>query len=401
VNIAFLNPGGALGGAETALLDLVAVLRDVRPGWMLGLIASSEGPLVERAGRLGVSCEVLPFPASLARLGEWGKRGSVRSRLGLGFSAARVVLPTLGYEARLRQKLKSLGPDIVHTNGFKMHVLGARCTPAAAQLVWHLHDYAGSRPLTAALMRMFSRRSAAILANSESVARHTAALLGTSPPIHCVYNSVDLETFHPEGNSLDLDRLSNLPPSTDVVRVGLIGTFARWKGHEVFLDALSRLTAPRAVRAYIIGGPIYQTDGSQHSIAELRGIASRFRLNGTVGFTGRLDDVPAALRALDIVVHASTEPEPFGLVIAEAMACGRPIVVSGAGGAREIAEGCALFHRPGDAGDLADCLKRLIEDPALRSAQARAGRLAAERLFSRRHLAETVVPIYESVGLRH
>ena len=54
----------------------------------------------------------------------------------------------------------------------------------------------------------------------------------------------------------------------------------------------------------------------------------------SVGFTGRIDDVPAALRALDIVVHASVEPEPFGLVIAEAMACGRPVVVSRAGGRR-------------------------------------------------------------------
>src|SRR5207248_1694340 len=76
------------------------------------------------------------------------------------------------------------------------------------------------------------------------------------------------------------------------------------------------------VRGYIIGEPIYETTASQFSMRELRGLASSHGLRD-VGFTGRIDEVPGALRALDIVVHASIEPEPFGLVIAEAMACGR------------------------------------------------------------------------------
>jgi glycosyltransferase involved in cell wall biosynthesis len=79
------------------------------------------------------------------------------------------------------------------------------------------------------------------------------------------------------------------------------------------------------------------------------------------------------------------------------MACGRPIIVSRAGGAAEIAAGCALFHQPGDAADLANCLERLIDDPSLRTSLARAGRSAAERLFSRCHLTETLIPIYESL----
>ena len=81
-------------------------------------------------------------------------------------------------------------------------------------------------------------------------------------------------------------------------------------------------------------------------MAELREMASRSASDGNVGFTGHVDDVPAALRALDIVVHASVEPEPFGLVIAEAMACGRPLIVSRAGGAAEIAQAGAVFHSP-------------------------------------------------------
>ncbi len=151
------------------------------------------------------------------------------------------------------------------------------------------------------------------------------------------------------------------------------------------------------MRAYIIGEPIYQTEGSQFSIGELRDLATRLSVTDMVGFTGRIDDVPGALRALDIVVHASTEPEPFGLVIAEAMACERPVIVSRAGGAAEIAAGCALFHEPGNAAQLADRIGQLVDDPALRASRGRAGRLAAEHLFNRRSLAETLVPIYESL----
>ena len=107
--------------------------------------------------------------------------------------------------------------------------------------------------------------------------------------------------------------------------------------------------------------------------ASIRGSSCALRrrrcgLGDTVGFTGKVDDVSAVLRALDIAVHASTEPEPFGLVIAEAMACGRPVVVSRAGGAAEIAQGGAVFHEPGNSAELAERLRELAGDPARRAA---------------------------------
>jgi glycosyltransferase involved in cell wall biosynthesis len=179
--------------------------------------------------------------------------------------------------------------------------------------------------------------------------------------------------------------------------MGLLGTFARWKGHDVFLRALSQIRAA-GVRGYIIGEPIYETAASQFSMRELQELSVGYGLAGSVGFTGRIHDAPGALRALDVVVHASTEPEPFGLVIAEAMACGRPIIVSRAGGAAEIAQAGALFHRPGDAADLAARLSELIADPAQRRALGTAGRDAAERLFNRDRLANSLVTIYEALA---
>ena len=148
-----------------------------------------------------------------------------------------------------------------------------------------------------------------------------------------------LRRFFPEGLTLNLDVLSGLGPAEPgTIRVGLVATFARWKGHSVFLNALSRLSASSRVRGYVIGGPIYKTTGSQHSIEALRLETARLGLAGRVGLTGFVDDTACAMRALDVVVHASTEPEPFGMVIVEGMACGKAVIASQAGGATEIFE---------------------------------------------------------------
>jgi glycosyltransferase involved in cell wall biosynthesis len=399
VRIVFLNPSGELGGAETALLDLLAALAEARPTWRLQLVASAEGPLLQRAAVLGIPSVALKFPRSLARLGEWGGRGSAISRVRFGTAICRAAIPAVYYASRLRRHLSHLRPDIVHTNGFKMHLLGAWCRPRSAKLLWHLHDYPDTRAFTAKMLRAQAHRCDQVLTNSESVAARTRRLLGAAVPVQTLYNSVDLERFHPVGPALDLDARAELVPlAPGGIRIGLVGTFARWKGHDVFLEALSRLRSAVPVRGYIVGGPIYETDASQFSQRELRDVAASLGLKDSVGFTGYVDDVAAALRALDIVVHASVEPEPFGLVIAEAMACGRPIVVSRAGGAAEIARGGALFYQPGNAGELADRLSQLIADRALRASLAKEGREEAVRAFGRPQLCHTLIPIYEALA---
>jgi glycosyltransferase involved in cell wall biosynthesis len=401
VKIVFLDPSGELGGAETALLDLVAAIREARPAWSMAIITSADGPLLVRAARLGIPSRSLTFPKSLARLGEWGSGRSLAGRTRLGASICVAAIPTFRYASRLRRNLATLAPDVVHTNGLKMHLLAARTCPHGASLLWHMHDYPDTRPTSAALLAVQAHHCAAVVANSESVAKRTRRLFGSAIPVHTLHNSVDLARFQPDGPRLDLDALAGLHPlAAGGLRVGLIGTFARWKGHDVFLDALAQVQNGGHVRGYVIGAPIYETAASQFSLHELRDFAVARGLGDKVGFTGHIDDVPSALRALDVVVHASVEPEPFGLVIAEAMACGRPVVVSRAGGAAEIAEAGALFHSPGDAGQLAQCLSQLICDSGLRASLGAAGRQAAIRLFNRQRLTDTLIPIYESISMK-
>jgi len=395
VQVTFLSASGELGGAETCLLDVIASLRRLQPGWPLRLIVAAEGPLAARAATLGVGTTVLPLPARLARVGEAGAGGRVQT----GLRLAQAALPVAAYVPHLRQVIAAGGADVVHANNIKMHVLGAWASSRTTPIVWHLHDYVGSRPMTARLLRRNARRCAAVVANSESVAVDAREALSGRVPVTVVRNAVDLERFCEAGERLDLDRLASMPPAPpSTLRVGLLGTFARWKGHTTFLDALTRLPPDVHVRAYVIGGPVYQTEGSQYSLEELRAEARSRGLSDRVGFTGFVTTPEAALRALDIVVHASTAPEPFGLVIAQAMACGRAVIASEAGGALEvITPGVdALGHAPGDAAGLADRVAELARDPALRERLGRAGRATAERRFNRARLAEELLPVYES-----
>ena len=110
--------------------------------------------------------------------------------------------------------------------------------------------------------------------NSGSVADDVRSVLGEARSLRRVHNAVDTSVFRPDGPALDLAAASGLAPDRGLVRIGLVATFARWKGHEVFLDAIARVARQHPVRGYIIGGPVYQTVGSQCSLEELKAYAA-------------------------------------------------------------------------------------------------------------------------------
>jgi len=399
MRIVYLNPSGQMGGAEAALLDVLASLRKAEPEWKLELVVSDDGPLAAKAKALGVLITVLPFPNSLAQIGDAAAGGLAGNNL-RGRRLLRQLIfgspATAVYVSKLRKLLRQRHPDVIHTNGFKMHVLGAMAKPPGVPLIWHIHDYVQSRPFIASVMKLLSRRCTMALVNSNSVNRDVLqALVGLQT--QTVYNAIDTRVFCPCGDRLDLDSLSGLQAAEPgTIRIGMLATFARWKGHETFMRALSLLTPNLSWRGYIIGGALYQTDGSQYSLADLKSTSQRLGISNRVGFTGFIKEPAAAMRSLDVLVHASTQPEPFGLVIAEAMACGRAVIVSEAGGALELMEPGinALGHTPGDAAQLAEHISRLGSDPQLRARLGAAGRATAEQRFDRTRLATELVPIY-------
>jgi glycosyltransferase involved in cell wall biosynthesis len=392
VKAVYLNPTGVLGGAERCLLDLLA---SPPPGWSPLVLLGDDGPLRRAVAGLGVPCDVLPLPARLAAVGDAGVGPGGRWRLAAGLAARgpAAAAQAAAYAARLRRRLGAEAPDLVQTNGMKAHLLGAWAAPRGVPVVWHLHDYLGSRAAMSRLLRWSARARRGVrgVAVSHSVAADARRVLGPAVPVEAVYNAVDLAHFAPgAGNGAWLDAQAGFPPADPAtVRIGLVATYARWKGHDVFLEAAARVAPGLPARFFVVGGPIYRTGGSQHDPAALRARAAGLGLAGRVGFVGHQDDPAAAFRALDVVVHASTRPEPFGRVIVEAMACGRAVIAAPSGGAAELFEDgvSALGCPPGDPDALAAAVARLVGDAGLRRALGEAGRRAAAARFDRAGLA--------------
>ena len=292
MHVLHLSATGAIGGAERSLLDILASVQQTTPDWRLSVVTGADGNLVAEARALGAGVTVIPYGAALARLGESGRSGARLGAAALAGRLARSARPAVQYIVELRRVIEELGPDVIHTHGLKMHILAAWASRSPAQrarprVVWHVHDYVGTRRATARFLRWSLRRCDAIVTNSSSVAADVHETLHPSVPVVAVHNAVDLRRFSPSGPRLDLDRLAGLPAAPrSVVRVGLIGTFGRWKGHTTFLDAIARLGESAPIRAYVIGGALYHTAGSQYSSRNCVRCARASGLAGRVGFTG-------------------------------------------------------------------------------------------------------------------
>jgi glycosyltransferase involved in cell wall biosynthesis len=384
---------------------MVTALERQHPEWQFQVLLPGNGPLRERVSQTRAICTVVPMPAAVSRLGEWAavqEGWSARSQVALGIRLCGTAAALPGYESQLTRAISDFRPDLVHTNGLKAHVLGGRLRWPNAALVWHLHEYISRRKLTRWLLRRYVSRCSAIVANSASVAADVTASIAPPCAVHVVPNAVDLDVFSPGGASVDLDRLAGLSSvPRNVIRVGLVAAYGRWKGHEVFLDALRQLASRLPIRGYIIGGPIYDTSNSQLTRADLETMIHSRGLDGCVGLTGFVEAAPA-MRALDVVVHASTQPEPFGLVIAEAMACGKAVVTTGYGGAAElIANGHdALVAAAGQSAAVADAIEKLAYDPTLRAAIGERARETAGVRFAPAAVASQLAHVFEAAAVR-
>jgi glycosyltransferase involved in cell wall biosynthesis len=362
LRVLFLNPIGQLGGAERILLDLVRSLREHEASLEISVLSLAEGPLVRAVSELGFDVRVVRLPRAQARLGDSG--------LGLGTLAdlarSAVAGPAFAqFLHRLRREIRALRPDIVHSNGLKSHVLGAWLRPRGSSLIWHLHDFVSfRRTMRSILPRLESRASAAICV-SEAVKRDARRVFGKLSLV-TVLNGVDTRAFADSTTpAVDLDALAGLDrPGPATVRVGLLATQASWKGHRLFLDAAARTSDPRA-RFYVVGGSIYTTRGSETDPGGLRRSIVELGLSKRCGLVPFQVDPRGVYRALDIVVNASTRPEPFGRTVAEALAAGLTVVGPSSGGVLEqIADGVTgRLYAPGDAGALSATLTGLMASP--------------------------------------
>jgi len=377
MRVVYVDHCAQLSGAEIALLNLLPALGDVDSHVILG----EEGPLVSKLVDRGVSVEVLPL-ADVAR-------NMTRDRVRPGVVPARGIVTTIRYVLRLARRLRQLRPDLVHTNSLKAALYGgAAARLAGVPVVWHVHDRIAPDYLPGAAVALVRLMALVLPRRIVANSRSTLETLGRAGR-DAVVIAYPLRPGLTNG-AASPDR------GDGPVRIGMIGRLTPWKGQHVFLDAFARAFPSGTEEAAIVGGALF----GEHEYAEgLVRQAGLLGLDGRLEFRGFCDDVVAELHRMDIVVHASTVPEPFGQVITEAMAAGVPIVAAGAGGPAEtIQHGLTgLLCPPGDVAALAATLRRLTDDPELRGRLSVAGQQRA-RDFSPERIAGQIMSVYRGLS---
>jgi glycosyltransferase involved in cell wall biosynthesis len=211
-----------------------------------------------------------------------------------------------------------------------------------------------------------------------------------------IYNGVDLARFTPDPGPTDSAVLATLGVADDL-RAGqhnllYAGRLVRWKGVEYLIEALPQLQTPD-VRVWIAGQGPYQPD--LEALAARLGVADRIRWLGTVP----QEQLPALYRAAAVLVGTSFVNETFGIALAEAQACGRPVVASRFGGFPEVVEDgvTGLLCTPQDAPDLAAKLDTMLADPERAAAMGAAGRARVLRLFTWDAVVDRLEAVYTRV----
>lgn len=363
--ILFVDHARALGGAEHALLHLFDT---IDRGRFILHLATRPGQLADAARVRGV----LVHEVALARL---RRGGAAPWHLACGVGA-------------LLRVIRREGVVLVHTNTQRASVyaaLAARLT--RRPLVWHVHDI---HPGGLYVRMMCALSDAAI-----AVSTAAAAPLPCQHKVTVVHNGVRLDDFS-RNRTADARRLRaawGVPH--EAILIGQVARLQPWKGQRDVIAAAAAICRDNPqVYVVIVGGDIF--NDAREYVAELTSRVAQLGLTERVRFAGHVDDVPAALQALDVVVHASTD-EPFGRILIEAGAAGLPVVAYGSGAVPEIIvhEETGLIVPTGDRAALATALVRLVRNAALLHHLADAGRARVGACFEVRQRTVEIAQVYE------
>ena len=295
--------------------------------------------------------------------------------------------------ASVARALRATGAAIVHTHALPAGVLGRLAALAAgAGRVHHWHTMPELRGWTALKERLLNACTDKIVCCADAVRR---ALVGggwaKADRCSVVYNGVPAAEF-----DVSLRQRTSVRTRWGLTDgrlvIGTIAALEPHKGHRILLDGIPRVLARCPSAIFVWAG-----EGSQ--AAELRTEVAARGLEGAVRFLGLVDDVPAVLSALDLVVLPSTQREGFPLSLTEAAMAGCPAIASRLGGIPEIIENrrTGLLVPPGDATAMADAIVELLSSAELRKRLGEAARVGARARFTSEAMVDQVIAIYRAV----
>jgi glycosyltransferase involved in cell wall biosynthesis len=234
---------------------------------------------------------------------------------------------------------------------------------------------------------------ARVIAVSESVARALRERnIFPQRKLRVVVNGIDSERI--EAARAEFERATAHRARTGPLRVGIVGSLVENKGHDLFIRAAATVISILKTRVefVIIGREPPRSGGYRATLEQL---IEELDLVGRVRLLTDETDPVRLLPTLDLFVSASRS-EAFGLAMAEALACGVPVVATATDGAREVVEHGVngTLVPPDDAEALAAAIVSLLEDDARRRSYSHAARDAAHRRFSLGRMVSDTERVY-------
>lgn len=388
LRVLFFDHTAAQSGAEIAMLNLV---RYLDPQKIKAIVVfGADGPVADQMRRYAET-HVLPIPVAVANAKKDSLGIATLFRLRTSFGGVR-------YVARLARFIRESQVDAIHTNSLKADLIGGLAAHLAGRpVIWHVRDRVDDDYLPSAAVHGFRLLSRwvpnFVIANSRATLRSLwpAVTLersaGRQPKQSAVVHDGTLWPFPAKCSSA----------ANGIVRIGLIGRISPWKGQHIFLQAAALVSRkfPNA-RFFIVGGALF---GEAEYEQKVRQMTEHLGLSEVVTFTGFRSDVENAIAEMDVIVHASITGEPFGQVIIEGMAAGKPVIATNGGGVPEIVEGekTGILVPMGDPGTMAEAISRLLADPWLATEMGARGRERVRDHFTIEQKARKVEAVYQTM----
>ena len=377
------NVDGTIGGSFFSLLFLVAGLD--RGRFHATVVFAAENPLIPRFRAAGAEVVVIrptaPYIAPSSLLRPVAK-------------AVNFVRGFHGEPRRLARELKQRRIDLVHLNNsiIRNHAWMVAARRAGIPCITHERGINAAFPARA---HYLGRRLDAVICISQAVRDNFQSLGLGDLRMHTILNGLDPGEMKVRQPADEIRAEFGLTPGRRVI--GMVGTIRYWKGQDVLVRAVAALRERFPDIACLLIGTASPDDGSYER--QVKAQIAELGLERHVIITGYRSNVADYVNALEIQVHSSTLPEPFGRVLLEAMALRKPLVASRGGAVPEIVdEGVTgLMFTPSDHADLARGLQELLIAPERARAMGEAGyRRLVERFGIDRNVAETQ-KLYESL----
>jgi glycosyltransferase involved in cell wall biosynthesis len=212
-----------------------------------------------------------------------------------------------------------------------------------------------------------------------------------------VHNGIDIAAFlsSSEGHAIP----EHLRPPKENVIVGMVSAMDRNKDPQFLLKVARSIVDVEPCVSFLFAGRFPDPEYER----ETKSLVERLELRDHAIFAGHQKEISPFFAAFDILAHPSPKrPEPFGLVLIEAMAHGKPIVASRLGGIPEIVvhDQTGILCEPNNQQDFVQTLLKLIREPELRREMGRRGQKRVQENFSIEKAAEAMAEVLHTVADR-